>query len=171
MENEKLKTCSDLYIHWDTNYWYSVYIFLILQGALIVAYTQILVNPDVIANESKFLELIAISGVILAIVWIFLLNRKFSFTYWAQEELKTLSKFKIWDNVGGLKKSILYLSFIPSSFVMNYVLPIGFMMFWIFLEEGIWEILGLKIVIIAIIGFIILMLLIRAILFFLKNDN
>ena len=158
MSNGELRTCSDLYIHWDTNYWYSVYIFLILQGALIVAYTQILINSNIINNELKYLEGIAISGVILTIVWIFILNKKFAFTYWSQEELKELSGFNIWKNVNDTEKNIPYLASIPSSIFMNDVLPILFIAFWFILERGI-----LKIEIIAIIGFIFLILLLTGI--------
>jgi len=120
-----------LFIHWDTNYWYSVYIFLLIMGMLVVAYTQILINSEDIINEPKYLDLISFCGLGISIVWLFVLNRKFTVMKGVLEVMESNVKKDIDNKINERAKNPKYLSFFKSHWLVNYLLPVIFICFWI----------------------------------------
>ncbi len=135
-QDNELNVIKDLYINWDKCYWYSIYVYLIIQGLIIVALTEVLKAAGDIGNESKILGILVFSGIIFSILWCFVLNRKFSFVYHSQEELKSKLGNKIWDNIkknSDLKKNFWYFAFIPYNIVIDKILMTGFIVFWLFM--------------------------------------
>ena len=133
-EDNKLNVIKDLYCHWDRNFWYSVYIYLIIQGLLIVALTEILRSTGDISNENNILSLLVISGILFSIVWCLVLNRKFTFIKFSQEKLKNFLGGDIWDNIekySDIKKHFMNFSFISSNLLINKILTTGFLLIWI----------------------------------------
>jgi hypothetical protein len=133
-EDNKLNVIKDLYVHWDKSYWYSVYIFLIIQGLIIVSLTEVLKATGAIANENMILSLLVLSGIFLSILWCFVLNRKFSYIYHSREKLKGILGSDIWDNIKlceDFKKKFWYFSFINNNVIINKVLMTGFILLWI----------------------------------------
>jgi hypothetical protein len=132
--DNELNVIKDLYINWDKGYWYSVYVFLVIQGLIIVALTDILKASGTIGNGNAILSMLVLSGISFTILWCLVLNRKFSFIYHAQEELKSKLGKNIWDNIeknSDFKKNFWYFSFIPSSIIVNRILMTGFILFWL----------------------------------------
>ena len=130
----KLKAYTNLFIHWDSNYWYAFYVFLLLQGSFIVAFTQIFLR-ETINNRLIFLTYISISGCVLSIIWLFVMNRKMTYTYGAEEELKKKIP-EIWistknKQIFSFKKPNTYFTFIPSSLLIRTVFPLLFFVFWL----------------------------------------
>lgn len=133
-EDNKLNVIKDLYVHWDKSYWYSVYIFLIIQGLITVALTEVLKSTGSITNENLILSLLVMSGIIFSILWCFVLNRKFSYIYHSQEKLKGKLGSEIWDNIKScedIRKKFWYFSFVNSNIIINKVLMTGFILFWL----------------------------------------
>jgi hypothetical protein len=133
-EDNKLNVIKDLYVHWDKSYWYSVYIFLIIQGLITVALTEVLKSTGSITNENLILSLLVMSGIIFSILWCFVLNRKFSYIHHSQEKLKGKLGSEIWDNIKScedIRKKFWYFSFVNSNIIINKVLMTGFILFWL----------------------------------------
>ncbi len=133
-EDNKLNVVKDLYVHWCKNYWNSVYIFLVIQGLLIVALTEVLKATGDVSNETKILSLLILSGIIFSILWCFVLNRKFSYIYHSKEKLKSILGSEIWDDVKScedFKKNFWYFSFIESNIIINKILTTGLILFWL----------------------------------------
>ena len=86
-EDNKLNVIKDLYVHWNKNYWYSVYIFLIIQGLIILALTEVLKATGNVNNENRILSLFVLLGIIFSILWCLVLNRKFSYIYHSKDKL------------------------------------------------------------------------------------
>lgn len=133
-EDNKLNVVKDLYVHWHKNYWNSAYIFLIIQGLIIVALTEVLKATGNVSNENKILSMLVLSGIIFSIIWCFVLNRKYSFIYHSQNQLKEKLGSTIWDNIDNcsdMKKHFWYFSFIPTNIIIDKILMTGFVLFWL----------------------------------------
>ena len=127
---EKEKIFKDLFIHWDSNLWYAVYVFLGIEIALIVAFTQVFITPN-LSKKDSILQLIAISGLILSILWLFILPRKLSYSLGVFELIKgsyTELKVKIKDE--RKKKRFILVSWASSAYIVTVVIPILFLAFW-----------------------------------------
>lgn len=139
-QDNELSIIKDVYLHWNKSYWHSVYIFLIIQGFIIFMLTEILKASSTIGNENRLLSIIVLAGIFFTILWCFVLNRKFSFLYHAQEELKSKLGKNIWNNVekdSDFKKHFWYFSFIPSNIIINRIMTTGFIVFWVILGYSI----------------------------------
>lgn len=132
--DDRLKAYTDLYIHWDSTYWYAFYVFLILQGSFIVAFTQVFINEK-LPDRPNFLFIISMSGLALSLIWLFVMNRKMTYTLGAQEQLKTQVPM-IYESAHNLqtfswKKPRTYLTWMSSALLVHTVFPILFIAFWI----------------------------------------
>ena len=127
--NNKLKICSDLFVHWDSSYWYAFYVFLVLQGALIVAFTQVYTTTSLNGRLTTLL-IISIGGIVLSLIWLLVMNRKMTYTRGAEDQLKKYLP-EIWIDA---KKKQKKLAKIPSSIMVHTILPALFILFWICLS-------------------------------------
>ena len=131
---DSLKYISNIFIHYNSDYWHSVYIFLILQSAFIVSYTQILINSGSVLNENAILRIIAIIGVAFSFFWLLVLNRKYSYTIGSQLLLESnTSTEQIWKNAKGIQGEKDKAS-VSSAIIVHTLLPILFAIFWIWLN-------------------------------------
>jgi len=166
-EDNKLNVVKDLYVHWNKNYWNSVYIFLIIQGLIVVALTGILSETGNVSNENRIISLLVLSGMIFSIVWFFVLNRRYSYIYHAQHNLKDKLGSIIWDNIDNcsdMKKHFWYFSFIPTNILIDKILVIGLILFWLII--GYFIDVSIIIMILVIIVLLIVIFLVR---YFYKN--
>jgi len=161
-EDNKLNIVKDLYVHWNKSYWYSVYIFLIIQGFIIVALTEVLKATGSVANENKIITLLVLSGLIFSIIWFFVLNRKYSYLHHSQNKLKDNLGSSIWDNIDNcsdMKKHFWYFSFIQNNIIIDKILMFGFILFWLIM--GYFIGVNILVVILVIVGLLIFLLLVR----------
>ena len=169
-EDNKLNVIKDLYCHWDRNFWYSVYIYLIIQGFIIIALTEVLKSTAIIANENIIISLLVISGILFSIIWCLVLNRKFKFVELSQDKLKNFLGGDIWDNIeknSDIRKNFKDFSFIRSSVLINKILTTGFLIIWL----AIGFILRINIIwfIVSLIGLFILILIVWFV--YIKSDK
>jgi len=83
---QKLNIYSDLFQHWDNSFWSATYVFLALQGALLFAFAQVYTNPN-IGGEKVILMIFSIGGAIISLLWLFVMNRKMSYTRGSEQQL------------------------------------------------------------------------------------
>jgi hypothetical protein len=127
-EDEKLKAYTDLFIHWDSSFWYAFYVILVIQGALIVAFTDVYLSAD--SNiRSNILFIVSSGGVILSFLWFCLMHRKFSYTIGIQDQLK-MKIPEVYISVKNKQKGI---KRIHSSWIVNTIIPFLFFIFWVLL--------------------------------------
>jgi hypothetical protein len=126
--DDKLKGYTDLFVHWDSSYWYAFYVFLVLQGALIVAFTDVYTSnaPN---GRDTILFIIPMGGLILSGLWMLVMNRKFTYTLGAQEQLKTIIP-EVYISAKKMQKGLANTS---SSLIVNKILPLLFVGFWFIL--------------------------------------
>ncbi len=116
----------DLFIHWDESYWQAAYVFLVVQGTLIAALTQI----KSLTTDNSWLLLVfffSIFGVIISIFNILVLNRKMSYTHGSEDMLREKYKIlyeRIKERQTGFKK-------VSSAKIMHTYFPSLFYVFWI----------------------------------------
>lgn len=127
--NEKyLKYYSELFRHWDQNYWYACYIFLVIQGAILVAFTQIFVNIT-ITGRNIVLPIVTIVGIVFSLLWFFVMRRKISYTHGAEKQLREILK-KMYQDIENLQVGP---AKVRSSLVVHTYLPFSFILMWIIL--------------------------------------
>ena len=74
-EDNKLNVIKDLYVNWNKSFWYSVYIYLVIEGLIIVALTEVMKSTGNIMNENSILSLLVILGILFTVIWCLVLNR------------------------------------------------------------------------------------------------
>ena len=161
-EDNKLNIVKDLYVHWNKSYWYSVYFFIIIQGFIIVALTEILKATGNVTNENKIISMLVLSGLIFSIIWFFVLNRKYSYLHHSQNKLKDNLGSSIWDNIDNcsdMKKHFWYFSFIQNNIIIDKILIIGIILFWLIM--GYFIGVNILLMITVIIVLLIVILLVR----------
>ena len=70
----------------DESYWTSVNMFILIEGLLLAGYSQIIGRPK------QLLCVYCIAGILIGLIWLFVLNRKMAFSYIAEEVGRDLEK-------------------------------------------------------------------------------
>ena len=83
---QKYDILVSIWKRWDESYWTSFYVFVLVTGLLFAGYAQIYDREIIIAC------IISIAGIIISIIWIFILNRKLTHIYLAEKEGRKLEE-------------------------------------------------------------------------------
>lgn len=119
LKNDKLIIYSNLFCHWDSSFWNATYVFLAIQGALIVAFTQALSNE-------RLLIFISLIGAFLSLIWLFVVNRKWIYTDQTEGFLKK-SLYELYMKINEKKKGLAKFS---SARIISIWLPLFFLIGW-----------------------------------------
>lgn len=119
LKDDKLMIYANLFCHWDSSFWNATYVFLAIQGALIVAGTQVY-------HDEILLIYISLIGTFLSLMWLFVVLRKWIYTDQSQNFLIEHLK-ELYDNIKEKKK---WPAIFSSAKIMIYVLPSSFLFGW-----------------------------------------
>ena len=127
--NDKLKACTNLFIHWDAGYWYAFYVFLLIQGSFIVASSQVYITESLESREI-ILWLVPICAFFFSILWLFVMNNKRTYTRGAEIVIEREIP-EIWETARIKQKQ--FLGRIDSALIVQTGMPILFASGWLIL--------------------------------------
>ena len=121
-----LSTYVDLFRHWDNSYWTASYVFLVIQGALIAALTQL----RTLKNDNSWLIITSIFsffGLGVSVSMMLVLNRKRTYTQGAEKYLKNWLP-EMYKEI--TRRQIGFRCKYSSAEIMQKCLPVLFVVFW-----------------------------------------
>lgn len=124
--NGVLSNYTNLFIHWDSSFWNAFYVFLVIQGALLVAFTETFKNYGKF-EYNLILYSICFIGIIISILWLFVMNRKMTYTYGTEKEIKKLIE-PVYESIYRLQTT--FLTKRSSAEIVKNGIPLIFIFLW-----------------------------------------